>query len=130
MLLGFDPDTTEPVTADRQSAGGRRPIHAAHAQQMLEADLASGRQADGAVPVDRPYVSDFFARADAPILDRAEPPVPDSADDPILHLLSRFLPSSFVVGFGSEHFTPWPRLLVAPLAPGWIGGFMSASSYF
>lgn len=121
-LLGCNPDAVEPITADRESPGGRRPVNEQHAKLMLDAELAAGREPDGAQPVTGPYVSDFFTRGDDL--------VQDQVDDPTLHLLSRLLHSSFVVGFGSEHFSPWPRLLVAPLAPGWIGGFMSGSTSF
>lgn len=42
--------------------------------------------------------------------------------------LQCLLTSSLVVSMGSEHSYPWPVLLVAPLAPGWIGGFMSRAT--
>lgn len=42
--------------------------------------------------------------------------------------MQELLTSSLVVSLGSEHAYPWPVLLLAPLAPGWIGGFITTAT--
>ena len=44
-----------------------------------------------------------------------------------LAALSSLLTSSYVVSLGSDHLMPWPNVVVAPLSPGYVGGFLAGS---
>lgn len=44
--------------------------------------------------------------------------------------LSSTLPGAFLIHFGTEHFEPFPALVAAPVAPGWVLAIMGGSSSF
>lgn len=126
-LLGMSDDSLDCYSriADFSQFAGRRPIH----QVDLDRIKAQFAQLDPPVTVwDNEEVtcwSDYIqARSET---DETESdanaslrPLPDS----VLNSLAQLLPYSLFITFGQEHFSPYPSLVVGPLAPGWIGGFI------
>ena len=45
-------------------------------------------------------------------------------------LLEATLPGAFMAQIGSEHSLPWPKAVVAPVAPGWVVAIVGGSSSF
>ena len=97
---------------------GRRPIDAEAAEAEYQAEYGSNsRYVTTTMPASHnSFWSDWISSDQA----SGSTSLPATLDH-----IAALLPHSFVISFGTERCVPWPHIILAPIAPGYIGGFIT-----